>query len=332
MAHIFFCVECRKEAEYEIRISKYFHSIKGKEYNFKITEALCKECGEKINLPGLMDQNAKEIDEQYRQIKDLVSVEDIEALMNIYNIGKAPLSLALGFGEITITRYLNGQYPSEEYSSIIRKALSSPDYMMECLDKYRNKIANTAYVKSYEAALQLKKILNSVSEKMLITISYIFEKTNEVTPLALQKLLYYIQALYMISYGKPLFDEECQAWLHGPVYEAVYNIFKNFKYNPIDDRRFYIFKNKFQKLSEDEKRIIDLVLDSFGMYSGKTLEKLTHKEAPWSEAFNDVCICGYTNEIISKESIYNYFKEVSNSFNLNTESGINQYIRKQLDC
>lgn len=59
-------------------------------------------------------------------MKILFQLNDIENLMKIYKIGKAPLSLALGFGEVTITRYLSGQIPSKEYSDIIRMALSSP--------------------------------------------------------------------------------------------------------------------------------------------------------------------------------------------------------------
>lgn len=39
--------------------------------------------------------------------------------MKIYKIGKAPLSLALGFGEVTITRYLSGQIPLKEYCYLI---------------------------------------------------------------------------------------------------------------------------------------------------------------------------------------------------------------------
>ena len=69
-------------------------------------------------------QNAHEIDEQYRAEEGLVTIEDIENLLKVYNIGKAPLSLALGFGEVTITRYLAGQVPSKEYSDIVRHALS----------------------------------------------------------------------------------------------------------------------------------------------------------------------------------------------------------------
>lgn len=61
--------------------------------------------------------------------------------------------------------------------------------------------------------MKLKELVDSVSEKMLITISYIFEKTGEITPLALQKILYYIQGIFMVNYGRPLFNEECQASL-----------------------------------------------------------------------------------------------------------------------
>lgn len=74
-----FCIECRKETEYLLQ--------------------------------------KKEIDEQYRAAEGLVSIDDIEKLMKIYKIGKAPLSLALGFGEVTIPRYLEGQIPSSELLS-----------------------------------------------------------------------------------------------------------------------------------------------------------------------------------------------------------------------
>lgn len=325
-----FCIECRKETGYEIERGQYTYSIKGQEYTFYILKAVCDKCGEEINLPGLMDSNAKLIDKQYREFENLVSVEDINTLMEVYNIGKAPLSLALGFGEITITRYIQGQYPSIEYSDIIRKAITDVDFMMDCLVKNKAKIGDTAFKKAWGAAKNLKELFGSVSEKMLITISYIFEKTGEITPLALQKVLYYIQGIYMVNYGRPLFSEDCQAWAHGPVYEEVYNMFKSFKYNPIEDKRFVIFRDRFQMLAEEEKEVIDRVLNSFGMYSGKTLERITHKEAPWIDAYDGDNVCGYTNEPITKDAIRNYFRSISREFDLRSEDGLKKYIQKQL--
>lgn len=317
-----FCIKCRKETRYKIRRGQYTHFFKGREYTFDIMTAVCEECGEEVNLPGLMDNNSKLIDEQYRKLENLVPIEDINTLMEVYNIGKAPLSLALGFGEITITRYLQGQYPSVEYSNIIRKALSDADFMMDCLERNKDKVGNTAFKKSWAAAMNLKDLVNSVSEKMLITISYVFEKSGEITPLALQKILYYIQGIFMFNHDSPLFEEECQAWAHGPVYVKVYDMFKGFKYNPIEDKRFVIFRDRFQMLTDEERRVIDMVLNSFGMYSGKTIERITHKEAPWADA--------YLNETITKSAIRHYFKSISQDFDLKSEDGLKKYIQKQL--
>ena len=94
-----FCIECRKETEYVLKKVMCKKWIKDKEFDFEITVAICAECGEEMNIPGLMDRNAQEIDEQYRRFENIVNVSDIEKLMEIYHIGKAPLSLALGFGE-----------------------------------------------------------------------------------------------------------------------------------------------------------------------------------------------------------------------------------------
>ena len=140
-----FCVECRKETEYEVRKVTRTEMIREKEYDFQFTVAVCRECGEEMDIPGLLDWNIKERDDQYREAEGLVSVEEIEKLMDIYHIGKAPLSLALGFGEVTISRYLEGQMPSKKYSDLIRKALSSPEYMEELLVQNREKVGETAF-------------------------------------------------------------------------------------------------------------------------------------------------------------------------------------------
>ena len=303
--------------------------IKNKEYTFIVSEAVCENCEEPVNIPGLMDSNAKEVDRQYRLKEGIVSVEDIYKLMEVYKIGKAPLSLALGFGEITITRYLAGQVPSKEYSDIIRKALESSSFMMGKLNENMDKIGETAYRKAMNAAKEVEPIF-ALSEKMLLTISYIFKKAEEITPLALQKMLYFIQGIYMALFGAELFREECEAWAHGPVFKDVYEVFKNFKYNPIDDIRFAMFQNRFNELSDNEKKVIDLVVDSFGMYSGKVLEQITHGEAPWLDA-RENCLPGErSNEVIPKESIKSYFLEVATKYDISNADGIRKYIDSRL--
>lgn len=325
-----FCIECRKETEYLLQKKDIVKNIRDKEYTFAITVAVCAECGEKMSIPGLMDKNVQEIDEQYRSAEGLVSIDDIERLMKIYKIGKAPLSLALGFGEVTIPRYLEGQVPSKEYSNIMKTALSSPTYMKQKLMENREKLTDAAYRKAFAAAESIESLF-SVSDKMLRVIAYIFEKLEEVTPLMLQKLLYFIQGVYSALYGKSIFEEDCRAWIHGPVYPEVYDLFRDFKYNPIDDARFALLEGTEDALTDDEKRVIDLVANTFGMYGGKVLEKITHNENPWMEARKGYGDSIPSSELLPKERIMKYYILINQKYDIDTEDGLRTYIHDMLD-
>lgn len=324
-----FCLECRKETEYLLQKRNIVKTIRDKEYMFGITVAVCSECGEKMSIPGLIDKNIQEIDEQYRATEGLVSIDDIEKLMKIYKIGKAPLSLALGFGEVTIPRYLEGQVPSKEYSDIVRAALTSPAYMKQKLTENHEKLTDAAYKKAMAAANSIESLF-SVSEKMLRVIAHVFEKLEEVTPLMLQKLLYFIQGIYSALYGKPIFMEDCRAWIHGPVYPEVYELFRDFKYNPIDDARFALLEGTADALTEDEKKVIDLVVNTFGMYGGKVLERITHNETPWKEARKGYGDSIPSSELLPKKCIMNYYIAVNKKYGIDNESGLQTYIRDML--
>lgn len=291
--------------------------------------AVCAECGEEMSIHGLIDKNVQEIDEQYRAAEGLVSVDDIEKLMKIYKIGKAPLSLALGFGEVTIPRYLEGQVPSKEYSDVVKAALESPAYMKQKLLENREKLTDAAYKKAIVAADSIESLF-SVSDKILRVIAYVFEKLKEVTPLMLQKLLYFIQGIYSALYGKPIFVEDCRAWTHGPVYPEVYDLFKDFKYNPIDDARFALLEGMEEALTGDEKRVIDLVVSTFGMYGGKVLEKITHNEEPWMEARKGYGDSIPSSELLPKERIMKYYIAVNEKYGIDKKYGLKLYIRDML--
>ena len=80
----------------------------------------------------------------------------------------------------------------------------------------------------------------------------------------------------------------------------------------------------------NNKIAIELVVDSFGMYSGKALEEITHTETPWQEARAYCLPQGRSNVIISKESIRNYFSKVAEQFQINSVSGLREYIDSRL--
>lgn len=147
----------------------------------------------------------------------------------------------------------------------------------------------------------------------------------------LQKLLYFIQGIYSALYGKPLFEEDCRAWVHGPVYPEVYTLFRDFKYNPIDDVRFGLLKGTDDVLTEEERDVIDRVVNTFGIYGGKVLEKITHNEEPWKSARKGYGDQVPSSELVSKDSIRKYYESVNEVYGVGSEEGVREYIRHMLD-
>ena len=211
----------------------------------------------------------------------------------------------------------------------MRAVLSDTGVMRRLLEENKDKLAESAYKKGMSAIEELDALF-SVPSKMLMVVSYIFEQLGEVTPLALQKILYFIQGLYFSKYGIPLFNENCQAWVHGPVYTEIYDMFRSFRYDPIDDPRFELLKGKSNGLNEKEREVIDLVINTFGLYGGKVLERITHKEDPWRNAREGYLENEPSQEEISKGAIKEYFASVREKYNLDTETGITNYIQNIL--
>ena len=103
-------------------------------------------------------------------------------------------------------------------------------------------------------------------------------------------------------------------------------MFRDFKYNPIDDDRFVIFEGKQDDITERERRIIDLVTNTFGEYSAKLLEEITHKEEPWISARKGYDDSEPSNEIIALECIKTYYHNMHIKYDFSTESGLKRYV------
>ena len=130
--------------------------------------------------------------------------------------------------------------------------------------------------------------------------------------------------MYSALYGSPIFEEDCRAWIHGPVYPEVYDLFRDFKYNPIDDARFALLEGTEDALTDDEKRVIDLVVNTFGMYGGKVLEKITHNEKPWMDSIP-------SSELLPKDRIMKYYILINQKYGIDREDGLRTYIHDMLD-
>lgn len=112
-----------------------------------------------------------------------------------------------------------------------------------------------------------------------------------ITPMKLQKLLYYVCCDYVKETGQMPIDEQFEVWQYGPVLPSVYWEFKSFGPNPI--KAFAKdASGRARKVSEDDNptlaRILDIVWAKYKRMSGIALSKQTHMAGSgWLKAFLD---------------------------------------------
>ncbi len=117
---------------------------------------------------------------------------------------------------------------------------------------------------------------------------YVIRSMNEAdeqpSVLKVQKLLYYCQAWHMAIHKTPLFTGDFQAWVRGPVNREVYDRFNGkTMFEPLGESDI---RPEFAHaaISEDARKLMDQVLETYGKYSDTQLAELTHRERPWTEA------------------------------------------------
>ena len=113
---------------------------------------------------------------------------------------------------------------------------------------------------------------------------FLLQDDDGVSNLKLQKLLYYAQGAFLAVYDKPLFNEEIQAWMHGPVVPEVYQKYKTFGKNPIEDDDF---SNSVERsLAKNEIDLLKEVHEVYGSLSAWKLRDMTHEDDCWKKHYS----------------------------------------------
>ena len=325
-----FCEECRKDVEYTITDVVMTGTIKGTTYDYPGREARCIDCGSLIYVPEINDHNLKALYDVYRSANGIISLEHIMEIPEKYAIGKRPLSLLLGWGEQTFSRYYDGDIPTKQYSDILTRLYNEPAFYSELLEAGKDSFKSAAsYEKTRKAVdILLGRSVDAAGEpKISIAVKYLLNRCEDVSPLALQKALYYIQGFYNAFYDAFIFSENCEAWVHGPVYRDIYYRYRDYRFDPIAPN------NSFDDtiLTTQEKAIFDSVINHLCCYSGKVLERFTHNEAPWLSARKDLPASAPSERIITQESIHEYFSAVKSKYNMVTPNDIRAYAQDMFE-
>lgn len=324
-----FCENCRNDVRYIEASVPMIGAIKEKEYHYIGTEAHCADCGSQIFIPEISDFNLRALYDVYRKENGIISLEQIREIPEKYSIGKRPLSLLLGWGEQTFSRYADGDMPTKQYADILVRIYNDPTFFSELLESNKGNLKSMlSYEKSRRTVDALLSAGLPVSSKIDTVIQYLLSQCEDITPLALQKALYYIQGFYFAFYNTFLFTEDCQAWVHGPVYKDIYFRYRDYRFDPIEKADGF----DVSVFSSGEKAIYDSIVNNICCYSGKVLERFTHNESPWLTTRGDLPITAPSDQIIDKSLIGDYFSTVKAKYNMINPNDIKKYAQDMFLC
>lgn len=137
-----------------------------------------------------------------------------------------------------------------------------------------------------------------------------------ITPLKLQKLVYFAHGWFMALENRPLIKEPVMAWRYGPVIPPLYFEFRRFENNPITslatepDANFdFVPVLLTPELRDEVSPVLDRVWDVYGKYSASQLSQMTHhKDTPWSEVRDESVTRGTGERLIPNDQIREYFR------------------------
>ncbi|MCI9020296.1 MAG: DUF4065 domain-containing protein [Eubacterium sp.] len=329
------CMECGTKDTYEFR--NMIREYEGDGYHFELPVSLpfCKKCGAPIYDEELEKNIVQIANKKIREQREIITREEILEILETYHVSQKFLSKLLGWGEITLTRYISGNYTPNHFNSSRLKELKNPYVFQMLLQNYYAEHEGRYEEKSLKKAensmiVQLKE-LKETQGKIFDTVNWFLAQSSDDTPithLALQKLLYFTQSWSMVLSGEEFFDDDCQAWAHGAVYPKVYFFFKQFKYRPLP---------KVEKAPEFENnnlKILNAVKSYYyDIYTAKALEKICHREKPYIDARKGCAEGKSCNTIIDKKSIFSYYKDISQKYNISFSNiyNIKNYLNSLLN-
>lgn len=330
------CIQCGAQNTYELK--NVVRRYEGDGYHFEMSVKIpfCTVCGAPLYDEEIEKDIAERANQKIREQRNIISREEILKILETYNVSQKFLSRLLGWGEITLTRYIGGNYTPNISNSNKLKELKNP-YIFQMLmqnfyenGKYEEK-EKKALKKAENGVVRQLNELKKIQGKIIDVVNWFLAQSSDeepVTHLALQKLLYFTQSWSLVLLNTEIFSDDCQAWVHGAVYPEIYKLFKTFKYMPLPKVKI------ITEFNENELKILEAVKSYyFDVYTAKTLETICHREEPYIRARDGYIEIEPCRTTIDKNSIALYYKYISKEYNINLShlSNIKRYLNAVLN-
>ena len=319
------CMCCMEEHEIDVVEVKETNIFKGREVEYTAIYEYCSAADEFLLNEDMISYNDISMKNAYRSQSGLLTSEEIIDIREKYCITQKDLAVLLGWGEKTITRYEKHQVQDMAHDAVLRKIAEDPEWFMELLEKGKDKLSMAAYKRSYDRAteeyeikkdLYLKKTIkaeyaryigaNEVGgntklnfDKIIDVVNY-FANSKEMFALykvKLMKLFWYADFLSFKRHGHSITGMVYMSQKMGALplaHKTIVNL-NGINYEEVEfedgmgikfiesEERGYIY------LTQNDKDVLDTVINIFGKYTTKEIINKMHKEVAYEETkLNDI--------------------------------------------
>lgn len=124
-----------------------------------------------------------------------------------------------------------------------------------------------------------------------------------LSPLHLQKLLYYCQGWSLALLGRPLFHQPLCAWKYGPVVRDVYDCFKGRSRGVLPHE----IPSTGVPMSTTTAALVEMVWREYIRFTPGELVEKTHREPPWREARAGLQEGAHSDAVLSHDTMRTFF-------------------------
>ena len=134
----------------------------------------------------------------------------------------------------------------------------------------------------------------------LLVADYILATSSvPLTPMQSNKLSYISHGFTLALENEALFLDRVEAWKYGPVIPTIYYALREYGGNDVMELPYCKtslnsseIKDRIKfltsRISDQHKKIIDVVMSKYGHFSGRGLSTMTHEPGtPWHQCYKD---------------------------------------------
>lgn len=312
------CTCCMEEHDVELVRVQEQMTFKELDVDFVAEYYYCNQADEFYMEESQMSKNDLRMKADYRRALGLLTSQEIAELRAKYGISQTDLCTLLGWGGKTITRYEGHQVQDRAHDSILKKLRQDPEWFLKLLTDARGAVSEEAFQRYYDRALSLYEeqqdeyLRKSIAakharyqeeqynggvalslDKVVDVIRYLSnsDKVTNLYKVKLMKLLWYADCLAYKSYGKAITGLVYRALPMGAVPIAPDSIIdlKGICYEEVDmgEGTAYRFlpseSREYPFLEEEEKAVLDRVIDRLGEMRKDEIVSFMHKEKAYAE-------------------------------------------------